>query len=110
MILGVLMVKHPRYQAQDDGRQEEIPRAFERHCGKDFELKRIKPKVPDDPLPGPILRPTFQILDKSGNLVAHFHGGGGSKCHDDGFKVIYEKMKSDIERAGLEAMAEYYQI
>lgn len=101
------MVKHPKYQAQDRGRQEEIPRAFERHCGSEYEIEVVKPHLPKVPIPGPIPRPTFKIMDKSGKLVAHFHPYGHSECLDDDFRLLYNKMVEDVERAGLVAMERF---
>ena len=101
------MVKHPRYQAMDDGRQSEIPRAFERHCGNMYQLKRIEPVREKDPKPGPIPRPTFQVLDSDGKLVAHFHPWGNSECHDESFRQIFELMNKDIEQAATRALQEY---
>ncbi len=101
------MVKHPRYQAMDNARQSEIPRAFAKYCGKEFEIKRIEPVREKDPKPGPIPRPTFQILNASGTLVAHFHPNGYSECHDESFRNIYEKMKDAIEKAAQRALEEY---
>ena len=100
---GEEMVKHPRYQAQDVGRMEEIPRAFERYCPESYTLERIKAKS-DPKRVGPIPRPTFRILDEDGNLVAHFHPYGHSECHDDSFNEIYKKMSRDIEQAGISAL------
>lgn len=100
---GDEMVKHPRYQAQDVGRMEEIPRAFERHCPDTYRLERIEPKR-DPQTVGPIPRPTFRVLDEEGNLVAHFHPYGHSECHNEVFRTTYKKMEEDIERAGIRAM------
>ncbi|MHA2423883.1 MAG: hypothetical protein ACXAEF_03795, partial [Candidatus Thorarchaeota archaeon] len=65
------MVKHPRYRAQDVGRMEEIPRAFERYCPDTFKLERVESKQ-DPHTVGPIPRPTFRVLNEKGKLVAHF--------------------------------------
>lgn len=100
------MVKHPRYQAQDVGRMEEIPRAFERYCPTSYKLERVEPKR-DPKTVGPIPRPTFRILDETGKLVAHFHPYGHSECHDDAFKEIYEKIAKDVEQAGFSAMTQF---
>ena len=101
------MVKHPRYQAQDVGRMEEIPRAFKRYCPESYELERIGPFREEDPRPGPIPRPTFRVLNEKGDLVAHFHPYGNSECHNDSFKDIFEKMARDIEQAGFSAMESF---
>ncbi|MBD3406364.1 MAG: hypothetical protein GF411_09660 [Candidatus Lokiarchaeota archaeon] len=99
------MVKHPKYQAMDDARQSEIPRAFEKYCPEEYELDIIQPKR--DPRPGPIPRPTFRVLDSDGHLLAHFHPNGYSECHNDSFKDIYEKMKVMIEKAAKRGYEEY---
>ncbi|MBD3160440.1 MAG: hypothetical protein GF309_16790 [Candidatus Lokiarchaeota archaeon] len=100
------MVKHPRYQAQDVGRMEEIPRAFRRYCPDSYQIERVEPKR-DKQVIGPIPRPTFRILNEQGNLMAHFHPYGHSECHDETFREIYEKMASDIEKAGISALNRY---
>ncbi len=100
------MVKHPRYQAQDVGRMEEIPRAFERYCPHSYKIERVEPKR-DPKTVGPIPRPTFRIIDDTGRLVAHFHPYGHSECHEEAFREIYEKMARDIEQAGFSAMQQF---
>jgi hypothetical protein len=97
------MVKHPRYQAQDVGRMEEIPRAFDRYCPESYKLERVEPKR-DPKTVGPIPRPTFRVLNEKGELVAHFHPYGYSECHEDSFTDTYKKMERDIEQAGFSAM------
>jgi hypothetical protein len=100
------MVKHPRYQAQDVGRMEEIPRAFEKYCPESYTLKRTESKR-DPKTVGPIPRPTFSVLNEKGELVAHFHPYGHSECHDDSFEKTYKKMARDIEKAGIAAMKRF---
>ena len=100
--VGEEMVKHPRYQAQDVGRMEEIPRVFERYCPESFKLERIEP-ARDPHMVGPVPRPTFRVLNE-GKLVGYFHPYGQSECHDDSFKDIYNKMARSIKKAGVSAM------
>ncbi len=97
------MVKHPKYQAQDVGRMEETPRAFERCCPESYRLEIVKARN-DPPAVGAVPRPTFRVLDEKGDLVAHFHPYGHSECHRKDFREIYEKMQKDIEKAGTDAL------
>lgn len=95
------MVEPPRLQVQFDARQKIIPIIIEQHCKKDFTLKEIPPEIEKDPKPGPTPRPTFQILDKSGELVAFFNPWGGGECFKEEFKHYFERMKAE------DALAEF---
>jgi hypothetical protein len=98
------MVKHPRYQAMDNARQHEIPVAFDRHNTGKFRMKKIEPREPKERIPGPLPRPTFQVLEKNGNLVAFFHPNGHAECRNASFRVIFDKMQRDIEEAASETL------
>lgn len=101
------MVKHPRYQDMDDARQKEIPKAFEKYCSKNFILKEIPPIIEQEPRPGPIPRPAFQVLDKDEAVIAYFHPWGNAKCYRDDFKIIFDQMVDYIEKAAEIALQEY---
>lgn len=101
------MVKHPRYQAMDNARQHEIPIAFERHKTRDFRMKKIEPRESKERIPGPLPRPTFQVLDKKENLAAFFHPSGHAECRDESFRAIFDRMQRDIERAASKALDEF---
>ena len=99
------MVKEPKYQAMDDARQKEIPKAFEKYCSKNFTLKEIPPLIEN--IPGPIPRPAFQVLDKDEAVIAYFHPWGNAKCYRDDFKIIFDQMVIDIEKAAQLALQDY---
>ncbi|MGY5852420.1 MAG: hypothetical protein RTU92_02510 [Candidatus Thorarchaeota archaeon] len=101
------MVKHPRYQAMDDARQEEFPRVFKEICEGEYVLEVIPPRIPKDPIPGPRPRPTFRILDKKGKLVAHFHPNGYSECHEDSFKETHDRISESLEKIAQDALKRY---
>ena len=101
------MVEPPRLQVQFDAREKIIPLLFEKHCKHDYTLKIIPPENEKDPKPGPIKRPTFQILDESGDLVAFFNPWGGGECYKEEFKHFFERMKKEIEKAAKDALAEF---
>ena len=100
------MVKHPKYQAQDVGRMQEIPRAFERYYPESFTLEKVEPEKGLPP-PGPIPRPTFRVLDEDGELVAYYHPYGNAECYRKDLQEIHGRMLRAIERAGIEAMKEF---
>ena len=91
----------------DVGRMNEIPRAFKEYGPEDFELKIIEPSPGEELRVGPIPRPTFQVLDKTGRMVAYFHPYGNYGLHDHNFKPIYIKMIRAIEEAAQRALEEF---
>ncbi len=101
------MVKPPRFQAMDNARQREIPVAFEKFKTAQFQMKKIEPKELEEKIPGPLPRPTFQILDSDGKLVAFFHPHGYGECKEESFKPIFDKMFKAIKRAANKALKEY---
>ena len=103
----ITMVEPPRLQVQFDAREKIIPEIVKKHCNESYLLQIINPEEEKDPKPGPISRPTFRVLDDSGELVAHFNPWGGSECHKEEFKHFYEKMVADIEKAAADALAEF---
>lgn len=100
------MVKHPKYQAMDNARQDMIPRAFERFCGGKYRLEVEEPFRPSEPVAGPIPRPTFHI-HKGKKKVAVFHPNGYSACYDKGFSALFEKMREVIEEAARRSYEEF---
>ncbi|MFX1474723.1 MAG: hypothetical protein ACFFCO_04490 [Promethearchaeota archaeon] len=100
------MVKHPKYQAMDDARQEAIPRAFERFCGKEYRLEEEEPYRPSVPLAGPIPRPRFHIFHGK-ERVATFHPNGYAEHFDKDFLPIFERMRGMIEVAAQQAYEEF---
>ncbi|NHJ85832.1 MAG: hypothetical protein FK734_10245 [Asgard group archaeon] len=98
------MVEPPRLQVQFDARQKMIPILFERHCKANYKLNIIPPKKEKDPMPGPIPRPTFQVLDDTGELIAFFNPWGAAECYKEEFKPFFEKMVKEIEHAAKEAL------
>ena len=103
----ITMVEPPKLQVQFDARQNIIPVLFEKHCKDNYKLKIIPPKKEKDPKPGPIARPTFQILDDSGEIIAFFNPWGKAECFKDEFKHFFEKMVNEIENAAKDALAEF---
>ena len=104
------MVKHPRYQAMDQARQDEIPLAFEKFCKnkEKYEIRIIEPKIPEESIPGPTPRPTFQIIDKTtGELLAYLHPYGHGECCIDEFEDTYNKIFKQVEKAAVRALKEY---
>ena len=97
------MVEPPRLQAQFDARENIIPKIIKKYCKENYHLEVIPPEKEEDPKPGPIRRPTFRVLNDSRELVAHFNPWGGSKCHKEKFKHIFEKMVVGIEKAAADA-------
>ena len=101
------MVEPPRLQVQFDAREKMIPILFEKHCSDKYTLKIIPPEKEENPKPGPIKRPTFQILDQSGELVAYFNPWGRAECYSDEFKEIYKRLIKKIEKAAKDALADF---
>jgi hypothetical protein len=91
----------------DNAREYAIPRAFKEYCSSDFQLKRIEPFIPDEPRPGPIPRPTFEVYDKFGEMVAQFYPNGYSECKVELFRPFYDRMIKAIEKAAQRALKEY---
>jgi hypothetical protein len=101
------LVKPPQYEAMDYARQEEIPEAFKKYSTKEYKLKKIEPRKDAEPMPGPIPRPYFEVFDKRGKLNAQFYPNGHSKCLEEKFKPIYEKIVESIEEAAQKRLQEY---
>ncbi|HUU79285.1 MAG TPA: hypothetical protein VMX55_13145 [candidate division Zixibacteria bacterium] len=101
------MVEPPRLQAQFDARQKIIPILFEKYCKENYKLEIIPPKKEKDPKPGPIARPTFRVLDSSGELVAFFNPWGNAECYKDKFKELYEKLVREIEKTAKDALRDF---
>ncbi len=101
------MVEPPHLQAEFDARQKLIPQVFEKHCKQNYTLKIIPPKKEKDPLPGPIARPTFQILDDSGELIAFFNPWGKAECYKDEFKHFFDRIVKEIETGVEEAKRDF---
>jgi len=101
------MVEPPRLRVQFDAREKIIPILFEKHCKQEYTLKIIPPIEEKDPKPGPIKRPTFQVLDQSGELVAFFNPHGGGECSKEEFKPYFERLKKEIEKAAKDALADF---
>ncbi|MBD3189060.1 MAG: hypothetical protein GF308_00365 [Candidatus Heimdallarchaeota archaeon] len=101
------MVEPPRLRVQFDARENQIPIVFEKHCSEDYKLEVIPPKKEKDPKPGPIRRPTFRILNASGELVAFFNPHGAAECYKEEFKPFFDRMKQEIEKAAKEALEEF---
>ena len=104
------MVKHPKYQAMDDARQDAIPKAINNFCNDDYKLKRNEPynsKNQDNRSSGPRPRPTFEVINKNNKRVAIFYPNGYSECFDNEFKGIYEKIVQKIDEAADQALHEY---
>ena len=101
------MVKHPKYQAMDNARQHAIPRAFEEYASEEYTLKRIEPYIPEEPRPGPIPRPTFEVYNKDGEMVAQFYPNGYSDCKHEAFRQIFDRMVNTIEKAGQRGLKEF---
>ncbi|MBD3192631.1 MAG: hypothetical protein GF308_18465 [Candidatus Heimdallarchaeota archaeon] len=104
------MVKHPKYQAMDDARESEIPRAFNLFCKEGFSLRTIKPSHSreSEAIPaGPIPRPTFEVVDEQGEKMAEFYPNGHSKCFDEKFQNYFDQMVVVIEKAAQRALEEF---
>ncbi|HUT82829.1 MAG TPA: hypothetical protein VMZ29_16655 [Candidatus Bathyarchaeia archaeon] len=101
------MVEPPRLRVQFDAREKIIPLIIEQHCKGNYKLNIVKPEKEIDPKPGPIRRPTFQVLDTTGELVAFFNPWGGAECYKTEFKHFFEKMVAEIEKAAKDALAEF---
>ena len=101
------MVEPPRIQVQFDARQEIIPILFEKNCKDNYKLEIIPPKKEKDPKPGPIPRPTFRVLDDSGELIAYFNPRGNAECYKDEFKHFFDRMVKEIEKAADDALREF---
>ena len=99
------MVKHPRYQAMDNARQEAIPNTIEKYCGDGFSMKKVIPKEKQS-RPGPIPRPSFHVF-KGKEQMASFYPNGHSECYDDEFKDIYDKILNDVEEVGEKALKKF---
>lgn len=102
-----LLVKHPKYQAMDNAREYAIPRVFEEYASAEYQLKRIEPYIPDEPRPGPIPRPTFEVYNNDGVMVAQFYPNGYADCKHDAFKPIYDRMVKEIEEAAQRGLKEF---
>lgn len=104
------MVKPAKDIAVEENREFMIPKTFEKYCGKDFELKRIRakdyPQLTVAYLVGP-RRPTFAIYDDCGDVVAEFHPNGYSNCKTDSFRTTFEKMVEDIEESAQKITLKY---
>ena len=101
------MVKHPKYQAMDNARQHAIPRAFEEYASEEYTLKRIEPYITDEPRPGPIPRPTFEVYNKDGEVVGLFFPNGHYDCKHDEFQQIFDRMVKAIEKAAKRGLKEF---
>jgi hypothetical protein len=101
------MAEPPRLRVQFDARQKVIPLLFDKHCKQGYILKVIPPEIEKDPKPGPIARPTFQVLDQVGELVAFFNPWGGGECKKEEFKSYFDRLKTEIEKAAKEALADF---
>ena len=101
------MVEPPRLQVQFDARQKVIPILIEKHCKQSYTLKVIPPEKEKNPKPGPMKRPTFQVLDASGELVAFFNPWGGGECMKEEFKPYFNRLKKEIEKAAKDALADF---
>ena len=101
------MVEPPRLRVQYDAREKMIPILFEKHCKDNFKLKIIPPVKEKDPKPGPIKRPTFQVIDARGELVAFFNPWGGAECYKDEFKHFFDRMVKKIEKAAKDALDDF---
>ncbi len=99
------MVKHPRYQAMDNARQDAIPLAIDNYCGEEFQMKKIMPQSKQS-RPGPIPRPSFHV-SRGADRVASFYPNGHSECFDDEFKEIYDKIVKDVEEVGEKALVQF---
>jgi hypothetical protein len=91
----------------DNAREYAIPRAFEEYCSSDFQLKRIEPFIPDEPRPGPIPRPTFEVYNKEGEMVVQFYPNGYSECKVEQFRPVYDRMMKAIEKAAQRGLKEF---
>lgn len=104
------MVKHPKYQAMDDARQEAIPRLFAEICGnrQDLSLERVEPVVAVDPKPGPIPRPIFHVKQagRDDNLAV-IHPNGYAECFEDSFKESFDKMVQELEDIAKQALRDF---
>lgn len=101
------MVEPPRLRVQFDAREKIIPILFEKHCKDKYQLEIIPPKEDEDPKPGPIQRPTFQVVDEYGELIAFFNPWGKAECYKEEFKHFFDKMIEKIEAAAKDALEEF---
>jgi hypothetical protein len=102
------MVEPPRIQVQVDARQKAIPTLFARFCPEDkYDLEIVSPKKEKHSKPGPSKRPTFRILNKSGELVAYFNPWGNAECYKDDFQPLFDKIVKKIEKAAADALAKF---
>jgi hypothetical protein len=101
------MVEPPRLRVQFDAREKIIPILFDKHCKSKYQLEIIPPKKERDSKPGPIQRPTFRVLDESGELVAFFNPWGKAECYKEEFKHFFEKMVKEIETTAKDALEEF---
>ncbi|MHA1221077.1 MAG: hypothetical protein ACTSQB_05020 [Candidatus Heimdallarchaeota archaeon] len=101
------MVEPPRIGVQFDARQKIIPILFEKHCQDKYKLEILLPEKEKDPKPGPSRRPTFRVLDESGELVAFFNPFGNAECFKDEFKHFFDRMVKEIEYAAKEALSDF---
>ncbi len=99
------MVKHPRYQAMDNARQDAIPKVIETYCGDEFQTKKIMPQSKQT-RPGPIPRPSFHVL-KGKDRVASFYPNGHSECYIDDFKEVYDKIMRNLEEIAEKALKRF---
>ena len=102
-----ILVKHPKYQAMDNARQHAIPRAFEEYTNEEYTLKRIEPYISDEPRAGPIPRPTFEVYNKDGKMVAQFYPNGYADCKHEEFRQIFDRMVKAIETAAQRGLKEF---
>ncbi|MBD3352020.1 MAG: hypothetical protein GF364_11090 [Candidatus Lokiarchaeota archaeon] len=103
------MVKHPKYQAMDQARELEIPRAIEEILEdfKDYELYKVEP-VRDKKILGPIPRPKFYIRRKDDEeIIAEFHPNGYSECKNDEFKTEFDKINKRVEKVAQQALEDF---
>ncbi|MBN1327897.1 MAG: hypothetical protein JXA54_00360 [Candidatus Heimdallarchaeota archaeon] len=101
------MVEPPHLQVEFDTRQKMIPIVFEKYCKANYRLKIVPPKKEKDPKPGPILRPTFQVIDESGELIAFFNPWGGAECYKEEFKHFFARIVKEIEKGVEEAARDF---
>ncbi len=98
------MVKPPQYEAMDETRAFETPRAFIEVFGEDseYELEREEPRRDPNPPAGPREFTSYHVM-KGNEKVATIHYNGHISCYDESIQDKMDKVSEILERHANEA-------
>ncbi len=103
-IPGNTMVKPPEYEAMDEARVFEVPRAFQQVFGKDsgFELEKEEPRRDPNPPAGPREFSTYHVM-KGNERIATIHYNGHISCLDPDIQDKMDQISEILEKHANEA-------